>query len=159
MPPIYHFTDHDNLQSIVEAGCLQCHRDAPTQVDVGDQAIKGNRECIEVGCGPCGKVCGYVPFYFAPRSPMLYKIQCGGVEGVSPDQRRLLYFVSSTEAAYDAGLECVFSDGNAGAYSITTFEDDRRKLASHVDWDVMSSGSGGTRTRIPIGAGVAWPSS
>lgn len=138
MPPIYHFTDYDNLESIFDAGCLQCHRDAPSGVDVGDQAIKGNRQWIDVGCGPGGKVCDYVPFYFATRSPMLFKIKCGGVEGVSSDQSRLVYFVSSTEAAYDADLECVFSDGNAGAYSITTFEDDRQKLASHVDWEVIT---------------------
>jgi hypothetical protein len=38
----------------------------------------------------------YVPFYFAPRSPMLFRIQRGGVEDVSmwantpddPDRRR-----------------------------------------------------------------------
>jgi hypothetical protein len=136
MPPIYHFTDFDNLESILEARALQCHRDAPTAVDVGNQSIKGNRQLIDVDCGLGDKVCDYVPFYFATRSPMLFSIKSGNVEGVSPNQRRLLYFVSSTEAAYDAGLDCVFTDGNA-AMSITEFDDDPANLATLVDWEVM----------------------
>jgi hypothetical protein len=136
MPPIYHFTDVDNLGAILDAAALKCHRAAPTVVDVGNQSIKGNRQMIEVGCGRRGKVCDYVPFYFATRSPMLYSIICGNVEGVSSDQSRLLYFVSSTEAAYDAGVDCVFTDGNA-AVSITGFDHDPANLATVVDWDVM----------------------
>jgi hypothetical protein len=137
MPQVFHFTDGSNLPRIFEAGVLRCHRDAPVEVDVGDQSIKGNRQHIEVGCGPGGQVCDYVPFYFATRSPMLFSIKCGNVDGVDPDQRRLVYMVSSTEILYDAGLDCVFSDGNAASYSITEFEEDRQKLSSHVDWDVM----------------------
>ena len=91
---------------------LRCHRSAPTKVDVGDTSIKSRRTRITVPCGPGGRVGDYVPFYYAPRSPMLYSIQCGNVPGVDPDQRRLIYIVSSTEAAYGAGLRCVFTDGN-----------------------------------------------
>jgi hypothetical protein len=137
MPPIYHFTDVANLEPILNAGALQCHRSAPTERNIGNLSIKDNRQLIEVGCGPGGRVCDYVPFYFAPRSPMLYSIMRGNVEGVDSNQRRLVYFVSSTKAMYDAGLKCVFSDGNAGTFGVTRFEDDPEKLASHVDWPVM----------------------
>lgn len=136
MPSIFHFTDIDNLGAILDAGALRCHRDAATAVDVGNQSIKDNRRRIEVECGPGGKVCDYVPFYFATRSPMLYSIICGNVDGVSSDQSRLLYFVSSTEAAYDAELDCVFTDGNA-AVSITEFDHNPASLATLVDWEVM----------------------
>jgi hypothetical protein len=113
MPRIFHFTDIDNLGGILDVGALQCHRDAPTKVEVGN-----------VGCGPGGMVCDYVPFYFAPRSPMMYTIIGGNVEGVSTDQSRLIYFVGSTEAVYEAGLSCVYTDGNA-AVLITKFCGDR----------------------------------
>lgn len=136
MPEIYHFTDVENLEEILGAGALRCHRTAPTVVDVGNQSIKGNRENIDVGCCQGGKVCDYVPFYFATRSPMLYSIICGNVEGVSSDQSRLMYFVSSTESVYGAGLDCAFSDGNA-AVAITEFDDDPANLQTMVDWDVM----------------------
>ena len=93
MPAIFHFTDIGNVESILDSGALKCHRDATTVVDVGNRSIKGNRSTIEVDCGMGGKVCDYVPFYFAPCSPMLSSIIHGNVEGVSPDQRRLVYFV------------------------------------------------------------------
>lgn len=86
--------------------------------------------------GPGGKVCDYVPFYFAPCSPMLFSIKCGNVQGVDPNQARLVYLVSSTETMYDAGLECVFTDGNAAVH-ITAFDDDPAKMATHVDWPIM----------------------
>jgi ssDNA thymidine ADP-ribosyltransferase DarT-like protein len=70
---------------------------------------------------------------------MLFSIKCGNVPGVSPDQRQLAYLVSSTEAAYDAGLACVFTDGNA-ATAFTDFFDDPTDLATVVDWPVMRLG-------------------
>ena len=137
MPPIYHFTDVRNLDDILACAELRCHRTAPTTVDVGNQSIKANRSRRRVDCGPAGMVGDYVPFYYAPRSPMLLNIKSGRVDGVSPDQRRIVYLVSSTEAIYSAGLPCVFSDGNAAtthhARSATTADD----LATHVDWPLM----------------------
>lgn len=120
------------------AGALRCHRIASTNVDVGDTSIKSRRTRITVSCGPGGKVCDYVPFYYAPRSPMLYSIQCGNVPGVNPDQRRLIYVVSSTDAAYGAGLRCVFTDGNA-ATAFTKFRDDPALLDELVDWPLMGA--------------------
>lgn len=137
MPPIYHFTDTTNIKPIIEAGKVHCHRDAPTKVNIGNAAIKGNRELVHVGCGPGGAVSDYVPFYFAPRSPMLLSIKCGNVEGVDANQRRLVYLVSSTERVYDAGLACVFSDGNAATFGLTSFEADPARFDDHVDWSVM----------------------
>ena len=136
MPPIFHFTDIANLAGIVETDELRCHRDAPTSVEVGSTSIKASRAQIQVDCGPGGKVCDYVPFYYAPRSPMLNTIMRGNVEGVSTDQGRLIYLVSSTEALYAAGLACVFTDGNAAA-AFTKFCADPTALATTVDWQLM----------------------
>ena len=82
LPRIYHFTDVANLPAILAAGELRCHRMAANAVDVGDPSIKSRRALIDVKCGPGGKVCDYVPFYYAPRSPMLYSIMCGNVPDV-----------------------------------------------------------------------------
>ena len=67
---------------------------------------------------------------------MLSSIIHDRVEGVSSDQRRLVYFASSTELAYGAGLDCVFTDGNAAVH-ITEFDDDPANLQTLVDWPVM----------------------
>jgi hypothetical protein len=136
LPAIYHFTDVENLESILTAGVVRAHRTSPCVVDIADDAIKDRRTRVDVPCGPGGRVCDYVPFYFAPRSPMLFRIKCGGVEGVSSDQRRIVYFVSSTEAALDAGRSCVFTDGNAAA-AFTAFYDNPGLLSEVVDWPLM----------------------
>jgi hypothetical protein len=136
MPNILHFTDVANLPGILDAGALRCHRDANTRADIGNAGIKLTRSRRRVDCGPGGTVGDYVPFYFAPRPPMMMTIMHGNVAGVSPDLSRLIYFVSSSEVVYEAGLPCVFSDGNA-AVVITTFGDDRRALATHVDFPLM----------------------
>jgi hypothetical protein len=136
MPPIYHFTNASNVRGILDAGGLRCSRDALTKVVIGHREIKGSRTSIDVPCGPGGRVGDYVPFYFAPRSPMLFSIHRGNVQGVDPDQSRLVYLVSSTEAIYAAGLRCVFTNGNAAVY-ITDFDDDQARIATHVDWVIM----------------------
>jgi hypothetical protein len=133
---IYHFTDVANVPAILASGELRCHQMATTAVNVGDSSIKSHRTRIHVRCGPGGKVCDYVPFYYAPRSPMLFSIKCGNVPDVSADQRRIIYLVSSTNAAYGAGLDCVFTDGNA-ATAFTQFHDDPGKLSAVVDWPLM----------------------
>lgn len=136
MPAIYHFTDVENLEGILAAGVVRAHRTSPCVVDIADDAIKDRRTRIDVPCGPGGKVRDYVPLYFAPRSPMLFRIKSGGVEGVSADQRRIVYLVSWTEAVPDAGASCVFTDGNAAA-AFTAFYEDPELLSEVVDWPLM----------------------
>jgi hypothetical protein len=138
LPAIYHFTDVENLENILAAGAVRAHRTSPCVVEIADDAIKDRRTLIDVPCGPGGKVCDYVPFYFAPRSPMLFRIKSGGVEGVSSDQGRIVYFVSATEAALDAGRSCAFTDGNAAA-AFTAFYDDPDLLTEVVDWPLMKA--------------------
>lgn len=146
--PIFHFTDIDNLPGIVEAGCVLAHRDAPCAVDVGHAQIKASRKSKPVPCGPGGMVGDYVPFYYAPRSPMLYSIMRGNVEDTSSDQRRLVYLQTTVERAYNAGLECVYTDGNA-ATSFTEFGDIPHELDNHIDWPLMKATMWASTTEDP----------
>jgi len=50
---------------------------------------------VQVPLAPYGCVADYVPFYFAPRSPMLYKLHKGGVPNYTGGQDPLVYLVSS----------------------------------------------------------------
>lgn len=138
LPAIYHFTDVDNLALILAADELRCHSTADCAVDVADATIKSRRMSKRVRCGPGGAVGDYVPFYFAPRSPMLFRIQRGGVEEVSSDPSRLVYVVSSTGAVLEAELAYVFTDGNAAA-AFTMFHDDADQLGDVVDWRLMKA--------------------
>jgi hypothetical protein len=76
-PKIYHITHVDNLAAIATERSLlsdaaMLERDGPS-VTIGMSAIKKRRvEEIVVSCHPGTKVGDYVPFYFCPRSVMLY---------------------------------------------------------------------------------------
>lgn len=61
---------------------------------------------------PGGVVADYVPFYFGPKSPMLYAIKQGKVSGYQ-GQREIIYLVTSAEAVADRGLPFMFTDGHA----------------------------------------------
>jgi hypothetical protein len=74
---ILHFTHIDNLPAIVADGRLSCDvraRLGRTVVEVGDADIKDVRRRRPVPCRPGGRVGDYVPFYFGPRSPMMFRI-------------------------------------------------------------------------------------
>jgi hypothetical protein len=79
-PKIYHITHVDNLPSIIENGGLvsdaaMIARGGP-EAAIGMSAIKQRRLRLPVDCHPGDDVGDYVPFYFCPRSIMLYVLHC-----------------------------------------------------------------------------------
>ena len=140
---IYHFTHADNLRSIFDSGQLASDvaaRDGLTQTEVGDPEIKQSRRLRPVLAGPGGLVGDYVPFYFATRSPMMYRISCehrdGKPECYDGGDRPLVYLVTTVGAVVDARLAWVATDGNA-ATATTEFTDDLGSLEAMVDWPLM----------------------
>lgn len=73
---LYHITHINNLSSIIKQGGLQSHITIQQQgikyKDVANQDIQSRRNRTKIPLGPGGILHDYVPFYFAPRSPMLY---------------------------------------------------------------------------------------
>lgn len=79
----------------------------------------------------------YVPFYFAPKSPMLYAIKNGRVESYDGKQDDIIYFVTRTDIIQKYNKPFVFTDGHA-VLALTEFFTDLEDL-DKVDWNVMSS--------------------
>ncbi|OFX14079.1 MAG: hypothetical protein A2Z18_03455, partial [Armatimonadetes bacterium RBG_16_58_9] len=135
----YHITHIQNLPQITGTGGLVCDSrlatlaSVPTTVAYED--IKDKRTRKQVPCGPQGVVADYVPFYLAPRSPMLYTISRGNIPG--RDQQDIVHLVSSAEDMRDRGLGFVFTDGHP-IMAITSFFDNLDDL-DKVDWEVMDS--------------------
>ena len=76
-PKIYHIVHVDNLSSIVAAGGLlsdarMAQREGATVIGMAE--IKRRRLRLPLSCHPGTFVGDYVPFYFCPRSVMLYVI-------------------------------------------------------------------------------------
>jgi len=79
-PKIYHITHVDNLAAIIADGGLvsdatMIARGGP-QTAIGMSSIKQRRLSLPVHCHPGDCVGDYVPFYFCPRSIMLFVIHC-----------------------------------------------------------------------------------
>ncbi len=139
--PVYHLTHIDNLASIIQSGgCLSFNRKQNKgidHVDVAYETIQDRRAQTAVPCGPGGCLHDYVPFFFAPRPPMLYAIHRGYVEGYEQGQAPLIYLVTKTQTVNNSGSEWVFTDGHA-TMVVTEFFDDLKNL-DEIDWEVMES--------------------
>jgi len=147
-PKIYHITHLDNLRAIATTGELVSDAvriaSGITCSLVGMSTIKHRRlEKITVSVCPGTKVGEYVPFYFCPRSIMLY-ILC---RGNHPDityqggQQPIIHLEANLEAAIQWAeakpIPWAFSDGNAGAY-ITQFYNQRADL-NQINWSAIAS--------------------
>jgi ssDNA thymidine ADP-ribosyltransferase, DarT len=132
-----HFTHIDHLDTIVteELLCDATAGDGLLKLEAGNRDIKAGRRLRKVGIHPFGCVADYVPFYFAPRSPMMYAISHGRVPHFGRDVAVLMYLVTTTQALVGAGLTVLVTDRNA-RLDLAEFrpEADCEDL---VDWGLM----------------------
>jgi hypothetical protein len=149
-PKIYHITHIDNLPNIIASTELVSDanriNNALNCSLVGMSTIKQRRlEEIEVSCHPGTKVGEYVPFYFCPRSIMLYILYKGNNPELTykGGQRPIIHLESDLHAvinwANSNSVRWAFSDGNAGAY-ITAFYKDPADLIK-LNWTAINSTS------------------
>lgn len=146
-PKIYHITHVDNLPSIIANGELisdaaMIARGGPT-APVGMSAIKKRRLGLPVSCHCGDNVGDYVPFYFCPRSIMLFVLHCanhpdltyhGGQEPIVHLQADLYDVIAWADSF---GRHWAFSPTNAGA-TYTQFSKTVEDL-SLIDWKRNSS--------------------
>lgn len=138
--PIYHITPIANLRLILEAGAIWAKRVLDQEdsgyTNMAHQSIQDRRAHTPVPLAG-GVLHDYVPFYFAPRSPMLYTISRGNVAGFSGGQDSVVHIVSNAQTVRDAGLRFVFTDG----HGIMAFTDFFAELADldKVDWGIMAT--------------------
>ena len=128
-PKIYHITHVDNLTAIVHerklvSDATMIERGGP-HVAIGMSAIKKRRvEEIHVPCHPGTKVGDYVPFYFCPRSVMLYLIHRANHpdltyrEGQEPIVHLEADLHEVVEWAESKDRQWAFSLSNAGSYYV-----------------------------------------
>ena len=144
-PKIYHIVHYDRLPSIVAAGHLWCDAKieelGETGTTIGMSDIKKRRLGLKLTTHPLLNVGDCVPFYFCPRSVMLYVIYCrnhpeliylGGQEPIvhlEADLRRTVAWAGQHD------LRWAFTLSNAGAY----YFEDRCDLGhlSDINWSAV----------------------
>jgi ssDNA thymidine ADP-ribosyltransferase, DarT len=145
-PKIYHIVHVDNLASIVADGFLwsdsvMVRRQGGTVIGMG--SIKQRRLGLPVTCHRGLKVGDCAPFYFCPRSIMLYVIHCanhpeltyrGGQQPIVHLEADLHEVVEWAEAN---GQQWAFSTINA-AHGAADFYGGLDDL-SEIDWTAVSA--------------------
>jgi hypothetical protein len=144
---IYHITHVDNLPSILAGGGLwsdavMVARGGPAAT-IGMGTIKQRRLRLPAKCHPGDHVGDYVPFYFCPRSVMLYILHCANnpelaySEGQQPIVHLEADLLETVAWAEGEGRRWAFSLSNAGAY----YAEFRNRLdqLGEVDWTAVAA--------------------
>lgn len=108
----FRITHIKNILHIAKCGIVKANSPLHDKnfVNIGDsQVIKLRKGKVVKGY----HIGEYIPFYFGPRSPMLYVIQHGynGVQRVEPEE--IVYCVIKLDDLITDGIECIFTDGHA----------------------------------------------
>jgi hypothetical protein len=144
-PKIYHIVHVDRLPSIVADGYLRSDavmvQRAGPGTTIGMAGIKQRRLALPVDCHPGDHVGEYVPFYFCPRSIMLYVIYCankpelayrggqGPIVHLQADLHQAVTWAASQQRRW------AFTLSNAGAY-YTQFRS-RLDQLDEVNWPAV----------------------
>jgi ssDNA thymidine ADP-ribosyltransferase, DarT len=161
-PKIYHITHLDNLPAIIAEGNLlsdaaMIAKGGPTTA-IGMNTIKKRRLSLPVKCHAALNVGNCVPFYFCPRSIMLYLIHKGNHNELSfhGGQMQIVHLESDLNEviqwASSVKVRWAFSTSNAAAKYANFYN-----CLSHigeVDWNAVASNSFSNDSLTPSGLQV-----
>lgn len=134
---IYHITHLQNLVSILQkGGLLPYSQSPPKRQNVAYGHIQARRAGVVVPVGPRGKLHDYVPFYFCPRSPMLYAIHTQSTD-YQGGQQPILHLVSSAQKVAAAHLPFVFTDRHAAVQYVRFFH--KLEHLAALDWRAIQA--------------------
>lgn len=146
-PKIYHIVHFDRLASIVADGHIWCDakvaRDGAPGTTIGMNPIKKSRRGLPLVSHPRLRVGDCAPFYFCPRSVMLYLIYranhpeltyCGGQDPIvhlEADLRQSVAWADSNDRRW------AFTDSNAA----TAYFRDYANLSQldKIKWDAVQA--------------------
>lgn len=143
---VYHFTDFQNLDSIFRTGALLSEailpRDTEVVRHVDPRVVQGRRNRA-IPIEPGGQLTDYVPFYFAAKSPMLYRVATGVnvTNGITP-QDNLAFFVldlgDSPQGVLDS-RQVLVTSGHALSEFAEFRKATRANIEELVDFEVIGA--------------------
>ncbi|UCH93331.1 MAG: DUF4433 domain-containing protein [Candidatus Aminicenantes bacterium] len=140
MTKICHITDKKNFLPILQHKGLYSKNKAKSSnisyINIAYEGIQERRADTIVPISPYGTLHDYVPFYFAPCSPMLYAIKSGIITGYRGGQEDIIYLVSDIESIAANEIPFVFTDGHA-IMAFSNFYNQLNDLMK-IDWKIMN---------------------
>lgn len=114
---LFHITAISNLAGICAQGSLVSKnvitQQQGTYTNIAHLGAQGVRAVRQVPNPPGGNIHDYVPFYYAPRSPMLSAIHNGKVANCSETQQDIVHLETTVERVLEHGEPFVIYDRNA----------------------------------------------
>ena len=131
---LYRITHIRNLPHILQHGLVTeaSPQANPNFVRIGDTSLIDYRKNLPAPESVGGLLSDYIPFYLAPRSPMLLQIATGWEAVEQVPQQDIVYLISSYEAISTRQLPFFFSDGHVR--SETSAKYTLAKDFAQLDW-------------------------
>lgn len=128
----FRLTHIDNIPHLLQYGFV--HKKSvhanPHYVPIGDTSVIASRDDGVIyenyRIGDC------IPFYFGPRSPMLYVIQRGYNNVVMHKAEELVYAIIRLDDIVAHHIKCVFTDGHALDLLTTTYTSDKLPMIDDI---------------------------
>ncbi|WP_317382562.1 DUF4433 domain-containing protein [Megasphaera stantonii] len=137
---LYHITHINNLPNIVENKALLSYKQIKINnilnTSIAYISVQNHRQNTRISYPPYGNLHDYVPFYFAPRSPMLYAIYRHNVETYSGSQEQIIYLITNVQNVIERNYNYIFTDKHAIVQYAKQFND-ARDLEMAIDWEIM----------------------
>lgn len=134
-PLLFHITHYNNLEGIVDQDCLLSRNSVSNFLESSHLDVQCKRtNLINIPEGYGKSLHDYVPFSFAPLSPMLSAIHNGKVS----DRRQsdMIYLVTRVSKLLESQERFIFSDGHPIIAGLTRFYTDLSDL-TNIDWPLM----------------------
>lgn len=136
---IFRVTHVDNIAWDLEHG-IRCRNSPsvnPRFRNIGNLDLIEKRKHRIVPIPPGGSLSDYVPFYFTPRSPMLYNIKTGynGIPQVP--MADIVMYVGLLRQLASNGVRFVFTDRHA-KLEMAEFSSDLADL-DRIDWPILQN--------------------
>lgn len=134
----YRITHINNIPNIMQVGIVSdtSSNANPNYISIGDPTAIETRRKKLLSDG--SRIGDYIPFYFGPRTPMLYVIQKGynGVKKQRPED--IVYCVIELSDIIRDNIDCVFTDGHAlEKFSITYPKECLKQIDQLLSWDIL----------------------
>lgn len=134
---IFRIVHRDNLSWILDHGLHARNGEKldPNYRDIGNPDLIDKRSRRQVPIPPGGVLSDYIPFYFTPRSIMMYNIHTGyrGIPKVPNEE--IVVLASSLRHVHELGIPFVFTDQHAYLETAGFFRD--LSQLENIDWRIL----------------------
>lgn len=137
--PIFRILQIDSLDTILKRGCMHASNFTPQDglpyKVIHDSGVQTYRHTF---CVPGGRTLhDFLPFYFGPRSPMLYRLYRNSVKGYNEGQNPIIYLVLCAQDFENPAFNFLFTDSQANKTYTEYFSD--LKDLDQLDWITIYS--------------------